>query len=179
MGRDNARLNRIAIELLDVGHGDRVLEIGFGTGEAIEYLVRYTAAQYIAGIDPSDVMVDNATGRNKEAIDAGRVLLLPGVVEDLPLPEARFSKVFAVCNFHMWQSRRKGLEQIRRVLVKEGLLAICLRKARARHRWFARPGVTPEEIAGDLALLKAEGFRDVRTVERNVGQGVVCLLAQR
>jgi ubiquinone/menaquinone biosynthesis C-methylase UbiE len=179
MGRENARLNRIAIELLEIAHGDRVLEIGFGAGDAIAHLVERTAAQFIAGIDPSQTMVEQARERNLHAIATKRVCLLQAAVEAMPFPDANFSKAYAVSNFHTWQDCRRGLKELYRVLTTKGTLLICLRKAPPRPRWFTKPGISPEELAADSKLLEEVGFRDLRTIERKVGQGVVCLVARR
>ena len=130
MGHDNARLNRIAIELLEVAHGDRVLEIGFGAGDAIANLIERTAAQFIAGVDPSETMVAQARQSNQQAITTKRVCLLQAAVEALPFPEAHFSKAYAVSNFHTWQDCRQGLKEIYRVLATNGTLLICLRRCR-------------------------------------------------
>ncbi len=179
MGHDNARLNRIAIELLEVAHGDRVLEIGFGAGDAIANLIERTAAQFIAGVDPSETMVAQARQSNQQAITTKRVCLLQAAVEALPFPEAHFSKAYAVSNFHTWQDCRQGLKEIYRVLATNGTLLICLRRAPPRPGWFTKPGISSDELAADLKLLEEVGFRDVRTIERKVGQGVVCLVARR
>ena len=178
MNRENARMNRLAVTLLAAGANDSVLELGFGPGQAIEMLVEQTAAPRIVGIDPSAVMLEQARERNRAAIESGRVRLLQAAVEELPLGDHEFSKVFAVSNFHDWQSRSHGLRQIRRVLQPGGMLLICLRRAPRRPGWFTKPGVTPDELTADTALLKAEGFRDVRIVERRVGQGLICLTAR-
>jgi ubiquinone/menaquinone biosynthesis C-methylase UbiE len=51
-----ARMNREAgeqvVDLLEVRPGDRVLEIGFGPGVAIQRLVVRTPGGFIAGVDP-------------------------------------------------------------------------------------------------------------------------------
>jgi SAM-dependent methyltransferase len=73
MNFDNAKMNETAVKLLDVSQQDSVLELGFGPGQAIDLLVEKTAARSIAGVDPSEVMFEQARSRNAKAIDAGRV----------------------------------------------------------------------------------------------------------
>jgi SAM-dependent methyltransferase len=177
MSFENARLNRLSVSLLDVQPDDDVLELGFGPGQAIELLVQQTSARSITGIDPSAVMLDQARSRNQAAIESGRVRLFQSAVERMPFSEHEFSKVFAVSNFHDWQSQRAGVRQVRRMLRRGGSLLICLRRAPQRPGWFDKPGVTPRELTADIALLLAEGFSDVKLIERSMGQGVVCLVA--
>jgi SAM-dependent methyltransferase len=178
MNIDNASMNEIAVKLLNVGQNDSVLELGFGPGQAIGLLVERTVASSVAGVDPSDVMVEQARTRNGEAIGAGRVRLLQAPVEELPFSDNEFSKVFAVSNFHNWRSRRRGLAEVHRVLKGGGLLLICLRRAATRPGLFKKPGVTAEELTADIDLLRTAGFVDVQSIDRNIGQGVVCLLAR-
>ena len=68
----NRRRNGWVVSLLDVQPTDQVLEIGFGPGVAIAELARAGAGQ-VYGIDPSDVMLLQASRRNAAAIRAGRV----------------------------------------------------------------------------------------------------------
>lgn len=178
MSRENARMNRLAIRLLDVNPSDSVLELGFGPGQAIKLLAEHTPAALIAGVDPSDVMLEQARCRNREAVESGRVRLERGAVEELPFDDHQFSKVLAVSNFHEWRSRVAGLAQVRRVLKPGGLLLIGLRRAAERPSWFSKPGVTPQNLTADIALLNASGFSPIRMLERNFGQGVVCLIAR-
>ena len=66
MAVKNLPMNRLVVELLDVKPEDAVLEIGFGPGQAIKLLAERTPAAIIAGIDPSAVMVRQATRRNRQ-----------------------------------------------------------------------------------------------------------------
>src|ERR1700757_4721373 len=73
MAAKNAPINRLAVELLDVCPGDRVLEVGFGPGTAIEMIAKETQADRIAGVDPSATMLRQAARRNHAGIQGGRV----------------------------------------------------------------------------------------------------------
>jgi SAM-dependent methyltransferase len=97
----------------------------------------------------------------------------------LPWPDEHFTQVFAISNFHIWESRRAGLREILRVLQPEGLFLLCLRRARAKPRWFDQPGVTTQELAQDIALLHDIGFIDVETLEIPSRQPIVLLSAKK
>ncbi len=71
MAFKNQPMNRLAVDLLAAGAGDAVLEIGYGPGQAIRRFVRRTPAASIAGVDPSAVMLRQATRRNRRAIASG------------------------------------------------------------------------------------------------------------
>lgn len=67
-----ARMNRNsaawAIDLLEIQDADKVLEIGFGPGVAIQMLASRASAGLVVGVDSSEVMVQQASARNAEAL---------------------------------------------------------------------------------------------------------------
>jgi SAM-dependent methyltransferase len=67
----NRKRNVWAVGLLEVGPGDRVLEIGFGPGLAIRELSRLATRGCVCGIDHSAEMVRQARRRNARAVRAG------------------------------------------------------------------------------------------------------------
>jgi len=178
MSRDNERMNRRAVELLDAGPADDVLEIGFGPGQAIEFLAQGTQARLIAGVDPSHVMVEQASERNRSFIAAGRVVLLAGAAGNLPFVGGRFSKVLVVANLQIWDSPAAGLAEVRRVLRPEGVLVAGLRRTPKRPGLFKSPGLKPDEIAALQTLIESQGFHNVRLVQRRRSR-IVCLIASR
>src|SRR5215475_4523611 len=86
-----ARVNRDAavqvIELLDVRPDDKVLEVGFGPGIAIQLLLHRVPAGSVAGVDQSQEMVRQAAARNADALRTRRVDLRYGSVERLPFAD--------------------------------------------------------------------------------------------
>jgi ubiquinone/menaquinone biosynthesis C-methylase UbiE len=179
MARSNRDMNRIAVNVLAAKPNDEMLEIGFGPGHAIELLVKRTAAKFIAGVDPSGEMVEQAKSRNQDAVDAGRVTLLQSTADELPFSADRFSKVFAVNNFLIWDAPDRCLGEIRRVLRNKGRLVICLRRAPRTPRWWKSPGATADELKAIRGLLTAAMFCNVRLVERRLKRRIVCLVAEK
>jgi ubiquinone/menaquinone biosynthesis C-methylase UbiE len=82
MARTNAACGAWVSELLEIGPDESVLEVGFGPGIVIHLLSKL--AGHVAGIDPSQEMVEQARSRNAKAIVSGRVDLRHGTVEKLP-----------------------------------------------------------------------------------------------
>ena len=179
MARKNAAMNRAAVELLDVRSTDRVLEIGFGPGVAVQELSSRATEGLVAGIDPSDVMMRQATRRNQQAIDAGRVVLQFGTAAALPFDNETFDKVLAVNTFHHWGSTETGLLEVRRVIRPGGTLLLGLRMALAQPRILSAPGWTDEQLDEVRAQLLGAGFRDVHTVERTADRRITCMFATR
>lgn len=68
MSFENRERNRWAISLLNLQQGDRVLEVGFGPGWAIQQMARIAVNGFVAGVDSSETMVQQAGRRNVDAI---------------------------------------------------------------------------------------------------------------
>ncbi|WP_263432628.1 class I SAM-dependent methyltransferase [Nostoc sp. MS1] len=100
--------------------------MGFGSGVGIERLSCLASAGYIAGIDNSKEMVEQATVRNREEIEGGRVDLRLGSVESLPFEDNKFDKVLAVNSMQVWTDAVVGLRSVRRVMKEGGTIALGL-----------------------------------------------------
>jgi ubiquinone/menaquinone biosynthesis C-methylase UbiE len=180
MGR--SRTNAWIVELMDVQADDRLLEVGFGPGVAIALLAERALNGFVAGVDPSEVMLRQAVRRNRAAIRAGRVELRLGSVTALPYQDEFFTKVCAIHSLYFWPSLDEGLAELRRVLVPDGLMVLAVRMRRERAGPFdpSRYGLTDEDVARIEAALKRLGFHDVRSRCRNLGpETVTVVLAQR
>ena len=178
MAKKNRPMNDLAVELLHVDAEDSVLEIGFGPGTAVERIAETTDAACIAGVDPSDVMVAQAVGRNGRWVREGRVDLRRGTAEELPFDDGTFTKIYAVNSFHHWTHQRNGLREVRRVLREGGTLLFCLRMELEEQKRFAAPGLTDAQVDEIEAMLRDSGFREIERVERQVGRRAVCLIAK-
>src|SRR5919109_597306 len=120
----NRQRNMWAVGLLEVEPTDRVLEIGFGPGIAIRELSRRATHGLVCGVDHSEVMVRQATRRNRDAVRAGRVALRLGAAEHLPAFAEPFDKVLAVNNMGMWREPDEQLRALHRLMRPGGRIAI-------------------------------------------------------
>ena len=124
MARENRRRNLWALSLLDLHATDRVLEIGFGPGWAIQQVSRIVRGGLVAGVDRSTTMLKQAQTRNRAGIKAGHVVLRAGSAAKIPYESENFDKVYAVNSFHEWEDSSAGLAEASRVLKPGGLLLI-------------------------------------------------------
>jgi trans-aconitate methyltransferase len=120
----NVERNRWAVDQLDVGPADRVLEIGFGPGVAIEALAGRVTEGVVFGIDHSEVMVRAAERRNARAVADGRVRLTAASVRDLDGGMEPLDLVLAVNNLGMWPDPPARLRRILSLLRPGGRIAI-------------------------------------------------------
>src|SRR2546422_6762884 len=123
MARTNQACAAGVIDLLDIQPKDKALEVGFGPGVGIQLLARSASAGYIAGVDSSEEMVEQAAARNAKAIKSGHVDLKYGSAESLPFEDNTFDKVLAINSMQVWTDAAAGLREIRRVMKTGGRMA--------------------------------------------------------
>jgi SAM-dependent methyltransferase len=161
LARANAQLNAIAVARLSLPPSARVLEVGYGPGDAIRRLAEAMPQGAVAGIDPSTVMREQALRRNRAFVDAGRVDLRLGVAAQLPWPDGAFDAVLSVNNILLWRPFDASVAEVRRVLRPGGLLLAGM------HEWAARAHAPSgrhalaqviEDVTGALARA---GFGDI------------------
>jgi ubiquinone/menaquinone biosynthesis C-methylase UbiE len=159
----NRERNAWTISMLDIQPSDQVLEIELGPGRAIQKVAELTLNGFVAGIDLSYVMVEQASKRNSAAIRSGRVLLQQGGESPLPFEDNKFNKVFAVNSMQFWSNPMDGLQEVRRVLKPGGRVVITIQPMWAK---------TEEEVqivAEKLMFqLKQVGFKQVRLETRQI-----------
>jgi ubiquinone/menaquinone biosynthesis C-methylase UbiE len=162
MARMNQQCAAWVIDLLEVQPNDRILEVGFGPGVGIELLAKAAPEGYVAGVDPSQEMVDQARARNAQAIISGHVDLRYGSAESLPFDDNTFNKALAINSMHVWTDAAAGLREIRRVMQAGGRMAL---------------GFTPyagQRQGGLTDRLTAAGLAEAHVVETETG---FCVLA--
>lgn len=161
MAHTNRRMVRRAIHLLDVQPDDKVLDVAFGPGVGIELLAASVPAGWVAGIDLSAEMVEQARARNTTTIEAGRVALQQGSVDHLPFDSATFDKALSIRSMQLWPDVVAGLREIRRVLLPGGRIALACTR---------RSGQTQASLT---ELLTAAGFAEPRVI--NAGGNLYAL----
>lgn len=143
----------------DVQPADRVLEIGFGAGKAIEMLAEKTSRGSVAGIDRSATMVKRARARNRRAVRAGRVTLQQGDAAHLPFGEQQFDKVISIHTFYFWSEPAVILAEIFRVLKPGGMCIITFTTGKAEETGLGHYQAIIEEQM--LPGMRNIGFTEV------------------
>jgi ubiquinone/menaquinone biosynthesis C-methylase UbiE len=142
-------------ELLNVRPDDKILEVGFGPGVAIQLLLQRLATGSVAGVDQSQEMVRQAAARNADALRNRRVDLRYGSAERLPFSDQTFDKALAINSMQAWPDARAGLREIWRVLKHDGVVAVG---------FTVNSGQPRQGVAESLA---AAGFAQAHIVERS------------
>lgn len=179
MALKNAPINRLAVERLDVQPDDRILEIGFGPGTAIERIAERLETGTVSGIDPSKEMLRQARRRNRKYEEKGRVSLLLGTAGEIPWPGASFDKVLAVNVVHHWPDLDQALSEILRVLEPGGILLLPMRMAAEKRSIFPQaPGSSDQQIRQLVGHLESSGFGRIECEAFDVGRRVTFIWAQ-
>jgi ubiquinone/menaquinone biosynthesis C-methylase UbiE len=162
-GRERAFRERL-VDLARLEPGERVLDVGCGTGSLAIAAARQVAAGAVCGIDASAEMI--ATARRKARKAGVGVRFENATVQALPFPDASFDAVLSTLMLHHVPrpARRQAVREVRRVLTPGGRLLVVDFTTPARER------------RGILARVHRHGhvdFDDVATLLHEAGFEVV------
>ena len=137
----------------------RVLDVGIGTGSfSLAFADAWDGAVDLAGIDLSASMVEIAEQRLARAGIASNVV--QGNVTELPFQAARFDVVLVAHVLEHLQDPAAALAEIRRVLVPDGWVVMCMTRKSflgAYVQWKWRTHRLTESVGEQW--LRAAGFR--------------------
>lgn len=170
------------IEQAHIRPGDRVLEIGCGTGSVVALAKRLYPQAEIVGLDPDPKALAQARAKSARA---GLPIQFDQAFSDaLPYPDASFDRILSSFMFHHLpkEAKTKTLTEARRVLRPGGSFHLVdFAPSRAGARGFLMRVFHPDEALKDseedrmIARLREAGFAQATRVTR---QGLVFGFAQ-
>ena len=105
----------------EVAEPKAILDIGCGTGVLLRRLASIYPQAQLVGVDAAAGMIRQA----QVALPPGSSLrFLEARAEELPFPDGSFDLVVSTMSFHHWQDQRRGLAEVRRVLVPSGVFVL-------------------------------------------------------
>ncbi len=120
MGRYSRLLSSQLLGLASVRDGQRVLDVGCGTGALTGELVARLGPAAVAAIDPSESFVA-ATQTRYPGVDVRRAS-----AERLPFPNEAFDAALAQLVVHFMHDPVAGLAEMGRVTRPDGVVAACV-----------------------------------------------------
>lgn len=171
----NIERNEWALQLLSLEPGDRLLEVGYGPGIAIEKASKKITEGLIVGVDHSEVMFEQARKRNKQVISDGRVQLYWGSIDDLPTFESKFDKICSANVVQFWNDPVVSFKKLRSMLSANGVMATTYMPRHSK----ATAADALAKARDIVEQLRAAGFSSIKVEEKLMKPAsVICVLAR-
>jgi SAM-dependent methyltransferase len=139
MGRWSGRLAEALIDIAGIKTGDRVLDVGCGTGSLALALAGRPEPAAIVGIDIADTYIDYAALRSTDP----RLSFETGDAARLDLPTGSFDRCFSLLALNFMSDPAGAVGTMRRVTREGGVVAAAV--------WDFRGGLTYQRIFWDTA----------------------------
>ena len=128
MERHHLDITEKTIRLMNLRPGERVLDLGCGSGWATRLLARLVGEGpegfgQVVGVDVSDEMVRQAREASK---DFDNILYVWGSAQQIPWEENFFDKVLSVESFYYYADQDRALMELFRVMAPRGKLFILI-----------------------------------------------------
>jgi SAM-dependent methyltransferase len=107
----------VAVATQAIPQARTVLDVGCGTGRLLGRLAQAYPTARLVGVDA-------AAGMAHVAVRRDRVAAVVGVAERLPFRTGSVEVLVSTISFHHWGDQRRGLAEVRRVLVPGGHLLL-------------------------------------------------------
>lgn len=168
MERHHLNITEKTLRLMDLRPGERVLDLGCGSGWATRLLARLVGEGpqgfgQVIGVDISDEMVRHARGASK---DFENVMFVLGSAAQIPWEENFFDKVLSVESFYYYPDQGRALAELFRVMTPHGRLFILINLYKDNPyslQWVPKLKVPVHvrSAAEYVELLKAHAFENV------------------
>ena len=172
-GLENHHLNiaEQTLQQMDLRAGERVLDLGCGTGWATRLLARLVSDRpsgsgQAIGLDVSDEMIRRA---RELSVEFDNVMFVVAPADRIPWEENYFDKVLSIESFYYYPDQERALAELFRVMAPHGQLFILINLYKDNHyslRWVDELTV-PVKVRSEaeyVELLKAHAFEDVRAM---------------
>src|SRR5262249_18861054 len=150
MGRWSQKLAPLFIEFVGVETGEKILDVGCGTGSLTFALARTVALSGIASIDYSPVFVQEAIRRNTDP----RIKVRQADACALPFEGGTFDRALALLVLHFVPEAGKAVAEMRRVVRPGGVVAAAV--------WDHLGGMSGMRMMVDTVAALSEAGRQLR-----------------
>ena len=113
-----------ALSFWQMNEDDVVLDIGCGGGMTLHRLSSSIKTGHLYGVDYSETSVEESRALNASDIANGKMTIENASVEALPFEDETFDKIITVESFYFWPDAVKDLEEVCRVLKKNGVFLL-------------------------------------------------------
>jgi ubiquinone/menaquinone biosynthesis C-methylase UbiE len=168
MERHHLDITGKTVGLMDLRPGDRVLDLGCGSGWATRLVARLVADGpegfgQVVGVDVSDQMIRQARAASK---DFENILYVWGSAQQIPWEENFFDKMLSVESFYYYPDQERALAELFRVMAPHGRMFILINLYKDNPyslQWVdkLRVPVHVRSEAEYIELVKRHGFENI------------------
>lgn len=151
MGRWSQKLAPLFIDFSGLADGEKILDVGCGTGSLTFALAKSAGLGEIAAIDYSPVFVEEAIRRNTDP----RIKIRQADACGLPFEDAVFDRALALLVLHFVPEAGKAVAEMRRVVRPGGVVAAVV--------WDHLGGMPGMRMMVDTVAALSEGGRQLRS----------------
>jgi ubiquinone/menaquinone biosynthesis C-methylase UbiE len=172
MERHHLDITEKTIRRMELRPGERVLDLGCGSGWATRLLARLVSDGpegfgQVVGVDVADEMIRQARGSSK---DFENILYVWGSAEKIPWEENFFDKVLSVESFYYYPDQDRALMELFRVMAPRGRMFILINLYKDNQyslQWVPKLKVPVHVRSKDeyVELLKKHAFENVEAVQ--------------
>ncbi len=156
---------RSMFDLLGIGPGQRVLEVGIGSGAVIRDLAaRPNAPAEIVAVDINEYLLDEARGLAAEMGEGASIDFRYGDAEGLPFDDNSFDVAYSVTVFEECDVDR-GIAELHRVVKPGGRAGVIVRSDDLPNYWSIN---VPDEMRGKVNAPTAEQVTAVGCVDASL-----------
>lgn len=109
---------------LQLQSGDNLLEIGYGPGVTLKKVANQLTFGSIVGIDHSEIMLKQASKRNKQHIKNAKIKLEQGTIWDLEYPDNYFTTIYGSNVHFFWKNPVEEFSELVKLLKPNGKLVM-------------------------------------------------------
>jgi SAM-dependent methyltransferase len=169
-----------ALELIDAGPGDGLLDVASGAGTSAILAARQLGCR-ATGVEYSAAAVAEARDAARAASLGDRAAFVEGDAESLPFADQAFDAVLCECSLCTFGDKERAVAEIHRVLRPGGRLAIAdVVAVRSRLPAALRGALAQVACVGDalsegelLALVEGAGFESLAVEDRAADAGAL------
>lgn len=151
MGRWSQKLAPLFIEFAGLADGEKILDVGCGTGSLTFALAKAAALGEINAIDYSPVFVEAVKRRNTDP----RIKIGQADACALPFEDGTFDRALALLVLHFVPEAGKAVAEMRRIVRPAGVVAAVV--------WDHLGGMPGMRIMIDTVAALSEGGRQLRS----------------
>ncbi len=154
-------MRRIVVDFAKISKGDKVLEVGCGTGFTTEEIVRRVDEKDVYAVDLTPEQMKRALFKFR------RANFLLGDAENLPFKDNVFDAVISAGSIEYWPNPQRGIEEMARVTKKDGRVVILAPRKPDRNifRKIAESLMLFPSTQQCVLWMEKAGLEDIRFIE--------------